>query len=142
MGHIGGQSRELFIFEDRGRFEERRFWICGKMRQNQTPVCSVARTHRKVPCRNKSAARGMRLRVVVLELERATDAALKPAGVWSWASTLPPDDSIQGPRGVGMMSGIQPVMFSISSCRSGKKKGKPTSLLIFVFFLEALLGFP
>lgn len=52
-------------------------------RQNHTPVCSMARSHESVPCRNKITTRGRRLRVAVLEPERANGAALKPAGVLS-----------------------------------------------------------
>lgn len=69
------------------------------------------------PCPNKRAARERHLTVAVPEPERAAGAALAPAGVLSWGSTLPPEDSKQGPRGVGMISGIQPVVFSTASCR-------------------------
>lgn len=55
----------------------------GMRRQNHTPVCSMARSHESVPCRNKITTRGRRLRVAVLEPERANGAALKPAGVLS-----------------------------------------------------------
>lgn len=86
--------------------------------QYQTTTFRVARSQEKAPCPNKRAARGRHLRVAVLELERPTGAALKPAGVLSWGSTLPPEDSKQGPRVVGMISGIQPVVFSTTSCRT------------------------
>lgn len=85
-------------------------------RQYQTPTCRVARSQERTPCPNKRAAKGRHLRVAVLEPERATGAALKPAGVWSWGSTLPPEDSKQGPHVAGMISGIQPVVFSTNSC--------------------------
>lgn len=52
-------------------------------RQYQTPTCRVARSQERAPCPNKRAARERRLRVAVLEPERATGAALKPAGVLS-----------------------------------------------------------
>lgn len=52
-------------------------------RQNHIPVCSIARSHERLPCRNRTAAMGRGFKVAVLEPERATGTALKPAGVLS-----------------------------------------------------------
>lgn len=97
---------------------------CDMRRQYQTPACRVARSQERAPCPNKRAARERHLKVAVPEPERAAGAALEPAGVLSWGSTLPPEDSKQGPRGEGMISGIQPVVFSTVSCRRRKTVGE------------------
>jgi hypothetical protein len=52
-------------------------------RQNHTAVCSVARSHERVPCSKKMAARGRCSRVTVLEPLRVIGSALKPAGLLS-----------------------------------------------------------
>lgn len=111
-------------------------------RQCQIPACRVARSQKKAPCPNKRAAIGRCLRVALPEAKRTIDAALKPAGVSSWGSTLPPDDSKQGPRGVGMISGIQPVVFSTTSCRRREKMGKNRSLPTLFPFLRPYLVIP
>ena len=97
-------------------------------RRYQAPARRVARSQDTAPCPNKRAVRGRRLGVAVLEPERAMGAALKPAGVLSWGSTLPLEDSKQGPRGAGMISGIQPVVFSTSSCRRRENMGEGGSI--------------
>lgn len=115
------------MFDDQGT-EQRGAWVFDIRRQCQTPACRVARSQKKAPCPNKRPARERHLRVAVPEDERPFGAALKPAGVSSWGSTLPPDDSKQGPRSVGMISGIQPVVFSTISCRRRKTAGKGRNL--------------
>lgn len=98
------KQRGVSVFGDEGRAE-------------QIPAYRMARSQERAPCPNRRATRERHLKVAGPEPERATGAALKPAGVLSWGSTLPPIDSKQGPRGLGMISGIQPVVFSTVSCR-------------------------
>lgn len=81
--------------------------------------------------------------MAVPEAERGLGAAaLKPTGVLSWGSTLPPHDSKQGPRGVGMISGTQPVVFSTTSCRRRKKQVEVEDPLHLVSFPWTSLGHP
>ena len=125
MGDFGEpKQRGISVFDGQGRAEQREASGLDRRRCCQAPACRVARSQEKAPCPNKRAARGRWLRVAVPEAKRGMGAAaLKPAGVSSWGSTLPPDDSKQGPRGVGMISGIQPVVFSTISCRRRKMVG-------------------
>lgn len=109
-------------------------WVFDMRRQCQIPACRVARSQKKAPCPNKRAAMGRCLGVALPEAKRAIGAALKPAGVSSWGSTLPPDDSKQGPLGVGMISGIQPVVFPTTSCRRRGKMDKGRSLPTLIPF--------
>ena len=119
-GDFGGQGGSSC--DDKGRCEQERGLSMWLRRRYQIPACRVARSQDRAPCPNKRVARGRHLRVALLDPERTPGAALKPAGVLSWGSTLPPEDSKQGPRGVGLMSRIQPVVFSTSSCRRRRKK--------------------
>lgn len=74
--HLQGSYQGIVsVVRDRG--------VGSMRRQNHTPVCSMARSHESVPCRNKITTRGRCLRVAVLEPERAIGTALKPAGVLS-----------------------------------------------------------
>lgn len=75
-GHLEGSNRQaVFVAHDKG--------VSIMRRQNHTPVCSIARRHERLPCRNSTAIMGRGLRVAVLEPERASGTALKPAGVLS-----------------------------------------------------------
>lgn len=123
------------VFDAEGRAEQRRAWACDMRRECQALACRTARRQERAPCPNKRAARGRHLRVAVPAPERATGEDLKPAGLSSWGSTLPPEDSTQDPRGVGMISGIKPVVFSTTSCRRRRRMDegrRPSTLFPFL----------
>lgn len=123
------------VFDAEGRAEQRRAWACDMRRECQALACRMARRQERAPCPNKRAARGRHLRVAVPAPERATGEDLKPAGLSSWGSTLPPEDSTQDPRGVGMISGIKPVVFSTTSCRRRRRMDegrRPSTLFPFL----------
>lgn len=122
-GHFGSQKRGVSVFDDQGT-EWRGDQVFDMRRQCQIPACRVARSQKKAPCPNKRAPMERCLGVALPEVRGAIGAALKPAGVLSWGSTLPPDDSKQGPRGIGMISGIWPVVFSTTSWRRKEKWAK------------------
>lgn len=141
-GLLGSQSRMVVsAFDAEGRAEQRRAWACDTRRQCQALACRTARSQERAPCPNKRAARGRHLRVAVPAPERATGEALKPAGLSSWGSTLPPEDCTQGPRGVGTISGIRPVVFSTTSCRRRRRMGEGRRAPI-VSFPQILMVIP